>query len=56
MDFEDSLALFKAKRKKIDLEQLEKRFKETASYDISEDRILKHLESFIQLLKREKLT
>ena len=55
VDFEDCLALAKAKGKEIDFNKLEARFKETASYDISEDKILKHWDSFKSLLKKEKI-
>ncbi|MDP2924553.1 MAG: hypothetical protein Q8O30_12705, partial [Candidatus Omnitrophota bacterium] len=41
VDIEDCLMLLKSKKKEVDLEHLEKRFKETASFDISEDRVNK---------------
>ncbi len=56
VDFEDCLALVKVKRGEIDLEKLNKRFQETARFDISEERILKNLESFNTILQKEKLT
>ena len=55
MDFEDCLALFKTKTKEIDIKRLEDRYKETAGYDVSEERILKHWEHFKRLLEKEKL-
>jgi hypothetical protein len=56
VDFEDCLSLMKARQQEIGLDKLEQRFKETASYDISEDRILKHWEHFYRILKKEKLS
>jgi hypothetical protein len=54
VDFEDCLDLFQTKIGDIDIKKLEDRYKKTASYDISEDRILKHWESFKRLLEKEK--
>ncbi|MDP2911239.1 MAG: hypothetical protein Q8N76_02770, partial [Candidatus Omnitrophota bacterium] len=53
VDIEDCLMLLKSKKKEVDLEHLEKRFKETASFDISEDRVNKNLEYFLKRLKEE---
>lgn len=47
-DFEDCLTLINAKRKEIDLDLLRERFKETASYDIAEERVSKQLESLLR--------
>ena len=55
VDFEDCLALFKAKVKEIETQKLEDRYIETASYDVSEERILKHWEHFKRLLEKGKL-
>lgn len=55
VDFEDCLALFRAKKNEIDFQKLAARYKETASYDISEDKILKHWEHFKRLLEKEQL-
>jgi len=55
VDFEDCLALFRAKLKEIDIKKLEGRYKEAASYDVSEERILKHWEHFQKLLEKEEL-
>ena len=53
VDFEDCLALFKVKAKEIDYKKLENRYRETARYDVSEERILKHWENFKRLLEKE---
>ncbi len=55
VDFEDCLSLIKIRRKEIDFKRLEGRFKETAKYDVSEERILKNFEHFKRLLKKENL-
>lgn len=55
VDFEDCLALFRAKAGEIEGKKLENRFKETAGYDISEERILKNWDHFKRLLEKEKL-
>jgi len=48
--------LFKAfSRVYIDIEHLQMHSKELASYDISEIKILKNIERFIDLLNEEKL-
>lgn len=54
VDFEDCLALFRAKGKEIDMKKLEDRYQETARYDISEERVLKHWEHFKRLLEKER--
>ncbi len=51
-DMDDCLALISHKGKEIDLELFEKRFRETASYDISEERIMKNLEYFLRLIRK----
>jgi len=51
VDFEDCLVLMKAKRGEIDLKKLKDRYKETARYDVSEDRVMKNLELFFEDLK-----
>lgn len=50
VDFEDCMIL--AKGEKIDLEKLKERYCETASYDTSEERILKNLNRFLKELPR----
>jgi hypothetical protein len=39
----------------IDIGKLTERFNETASYDVSEDRVRKNLEYFKKLIDKEKL-
>jgi len=51
VDIEDCLMLLRSKRSEIDIECLEKRFKETASFDVSEDRVNKNLEYFLKIVK-----
>jgi len=47
--------LIKAKKKDIDLKILQKRFKETASFDVSEGRVNKNLGHFLRIVKEEGL-
>jgi len=55
VDFEDCLMLIKARKDNIDIKRVEQHFKELASYDISEKRITKFIEDFLELLKKEGL-
>ena len=55
VDFEDCLMLVKAHNNTIVIKRLEQHIKELASYDISEERILKNLGRFLDLLRNEKL-
>ncbi len=55
IDIEDCLSLIKAKKKDIDLKILQKRFKETASFDVSEGRVNKNLGHFLRIVKEEGL-
>jgi hypothetical protein len=55
VDVEDCLALAKARRKNIDLGRLEARFRQTASYDISEEKVNKNLNHFLEILHKEGL-
>ena len=50
VDREDCLAL--AKNEAINLEKLESRFKETAKYDVSEERVLKNLDLILNDIKK----
>jgi len=43
----------KAKKSEIDLVKLEKRFRKTASYDVSEEAVIKNWELFLRLVKQE---
>lgn len=53
VDIEDCLALVRKAGKELDLKTFKDRFRQTAAYDISEEKILKNLEHFLQVLKRE---
>ena len=53
---EDCLMLMRAKSKDIDVGRLAERFNETASYDVSEDKVRRNLEHFRKLIEKEKLT
>ena len=53
VDMDDCMMLMKAKRSEIDINRLSRRFKETASYDVSEGKVNNNLEHFIRLLKKE---
>lgn len=54
-DMEDSVALLRAKQNEINMTIFKKRFLETAKYDISEKRVLKNLDYFIEIAKKEGL-
>lgn len=55
VDINDCLLLIRSKKKDINLRRLEARFKETASFDVSEDKVNKNLEHFLKILKKEGL-
>ena len=55
IDMEDCLMLVKAKKKEIDIGKLTERFNETASYDISEDKVRKNFDHFKKLIDKENL-
>ena len=52
-DMEDCKALFKAKYKEINIQKLKKRFIETSSYDISDDKNRKNFKHFLKTLNKE---
>jgi len=52
VDMDDCMMLMKAKREEIDIGRLVLRFKKTASYDVSEDRVNNNLAHFMRLLKK----
>ncbi|MFB0527704.1 MAG: DUF6036 family nucleotidyltransferase [bacterium] len=56
VDIEDCLSLMKDKRQEIDLNLLEKRFRETASFDVSEDRVNDNWKHFLKMIKKEGLS
>lgn len=53
VDIDDCLALIRAKRKEISFKYLESRFKETASFDVSQTNVLKNFEHFMKIIKKE---
>ncbi len=55
VDIGDCILLIKSKRKELDFRRLEKRFRETAAFDISEDRVNKNFDSFVKVIKKERL-
>lgn len=55
VDFDDCVALMVARRHEIDMDKLCDRYRETAKYDVAEDRILKNLDSFIRLIRNRGL-
>lgn len=55
VDVDDCLALIKAKEKEINIKILRKRYQETASFEISEEKVNKNLVYFLSILKREGL-
>jgi len=55
VDIDDCLLLVRDKKKDIDFKQLGQRFKETASFDVSEDKVNKNFEHFLKILKKEGL-
>lgn len=50
LDIQDSLTLFQ--HEKLDPKKLEKRYRETAKYDVSEERVLKNLPDLLARLKK----
>jgi hypothetical protein len=51
-DIEDCLALMLQKENEIDIQIFEQRFRETASYDISEKKVIKNMDYFLSLIKK----
>ncbi|MEK6715295.1 MAG: DUF6036 family nucleotidyltransferase [Candidatus Omnitrophota bacterium] len=54
-DMDDCLLLVKTKKHDINLDILLKRFSETASYDVSEEKVNKNLSHFVKILRKEGL-
>jgi hypothetical protein len=52
VDFDDRVALYRVIQQDLDLVQLEKRFIETSSYDISDEKNKTNLYHFLGLIKR----
>jgi hypothetical protein len=55
VDLDDCLMLFKMHRMRIDWGRLEKHFYELASYDVSEEKAIKHFSLFKDLVRKEGL-
>ena len=55
VDIEDCLALMRHKGREIDVKLLTERFRETASFDVSEDKVNKKLDHFLKIIKKEGL-
>ena len=53
VDIDDCLQLVRTKRKEINFEYLESRFKETASFDVSQTSVLKNFEHFMKIVRKE---
>lgn len=53
VDIDDCMALLEAKRDGINIEKLIGRFRETASYDVSEEKVNRNLEHFLKKLKKD---
>lgn len=53
VDFEDCQVLMKAKQGEIEIEKLKKRYKDTISYDIAEERIKNHMESLLHKAEQD---
>lgn len=55
VDIEDCLTLVRKKGREINIKDLETRYHETASFDISEDKVNKHLKYFLKIIKDNDL-
>jgi len=55
IDIEDCLALIRAKKKEINIRVLKGRFHQTASFDVSEEKVNKNFAHFLSILKKEGL-
>ncbi len=53
VDIEDCLMLIRDKSDEIDIEKFIRRFKETASFDVSEEKLNKNLEHFLKILGKK---
>lgn len=55
IDIEDCKMLVKAKSSEMDINAFIRRFRETASYDVSEEKVNKNLDHFLKVLRKEGL-
>lgn len=53
VDIDDCLALIRAKRDEISITRLENRFRETANYEVSKEKVLSNLKYFLKRLEGE---
>ncbi|HAF95930.1 MAG: hypothetical protein A2X34_03260 [Elusimicrobia bacterium GWC2_51_8] len=53
VDIEDCLGLVRVVGKEIDLKVFEDRFRQTAAYDTSEEKVLRYLEHFLGILRKK---
>jgi hypothetical protein len=53
VDFEDCLAVVRGRAGTLNLQRLSERFRETASYSISEQKVNRNLDLFLQRVKEE---
>jgi hypothetical protein len=54
-DIDDCISLIKNKRDEIDLIKLQNRYKETASFDVSEEKVIKNWGHFLKILEKKGL-
>jgi len=55
IDIDDCRLLVRSKKKDIDFKLLEQRFKDTASFDVSEDKVNQNFVHLLKILKKEGL-
>lgn len=55
VDIDDCLLLVRSKKKDIDFNHLEERFRETSSFDVSQDKVNKNFEHFLKILRKNGL-
>ncbi len=55
VDIDDCLMLVRARRQEIGIDVLRERFRETAQYEIAEDRVMLNWEHFQRVLKKDGL-
>ncbi|OIO80095.1 MAG: hypothetical protein AUJ89_03720 [Candidatus Omnitrophica bacterium CG1_02_43_210] len=53
VDIEDCISLVRNKKSDIYFVKLKQRFQETASFDVSENKVCKYLDNFMNILKKE---
>lgn len=55
VDIEDCLLLLRHSKEQIDIKRLKMRFKKTASFDVSQDKVNRNFEHFLKLAQKEGL-